>query len=155
MSGEPDGSLGDTLAVQASEVRQSFSEFIDECWRQGRRVAIKRNGKPVAALVSIADLKSLLEADRHQSEAMLRKILDGTAGEERPAEVAESGDDKERLNEAAGEVIAVATRMIVPIAIKTVCAAMDKAQKGRESGRELPQESELAERVIAEFETSP
>ncbi|MGQ0590328.1 MAG: type II toxin-antitoxin system Phd/YefM family antitoxin [Sphingosinicella sp.] len=139
--------------MQASEVRQSFSEFVDECWARGRRTVIQRNGKPVAALVSIADLQSLLEADRQQSEAMLREMVAEEAGDLAPATAAAHEQEKEKLHGAANEMIACATRMIVPIAVK----AVEEAIRNKRSRRELgpKDESALTERVLAEIDTAP
>lgn len=152
MSGIQSASFGDAREVQASEVRQSFSNFLDECWRRGRRTVIKRNGKPVAALVSVADLQSLLEADREQGEAMLREMAGGETGDQVPVTSMAHDQDKEKLHGAANEMIACATRMIVPIAVK----AVEEVIRNKRSGRDLgpKDESALTERVLAEIETA-
>jgi prevent-host-death family protein len=150
----PDGdSFGDAREVQASEVRQSFSDFVDECWRRGRRTVIKRNGKPVAALVSIADLHSLLESDEQQGKALLGEIGETEAAEQATAPVVAPEREKEMLHGAANEVIAIATRMIVPIAVKAAEEAIRNNRSRRERG--TVDESAIAERVIAEIETMP
>jgi PHD/YefM family antitoxin component YafN of YafNO toxin-antitoxin module len=153
MAGMAGGGFGDAREVQASEVRQSFSDFIDECWLRGRRTVIKRNGKPAAALVSIADLQSLLAADREQSEAMLRELAEGEVDAQALAASADPEEEKQKLHGAANEMMAAAARVIVPITVKKI----EEAIRNRRSRRELgpKEESKLTESVLAEFETAP
>ena len=41
------------------DVRNTFSEYLNRASYQGQRIVIERRGKPVAALVSLEDLKLL------------------------------------------------------------------------------------------------
>jgi prevent-host-death family protein len=41
------------------DVRNTFSEYLNRVSYQGQRIVIQRRGKPVAALVSLEDLKRL------------------------------------------------------------------------------------------------
>ena len=53
-----------TLTVDTSQVKAQFSEFIGRVTFGRERVLVLRRGKPVAALVSVEDLRRLEVADR-------------------------------------------------------------------------------------------
>lgn len=61
--------------VAATELRTAMSDLLDRVVHHGERVAVERYGKPVAALVSSADLE-LLEAieNRMDIEAARRAL---------------------------------------------------------------------------------
>jgi prevent-host-death family protein len=50
-------------ALPVSMARSSFSDLLNEVLIYGERVVLERHGKPVAALVSVADLERLEELD--------------------------------------------------------------------------------------------
>lgn len=45
--------------IPADEARAALGELLDRAGWRGERIAITRHGKPIAALVSIDDLKRL------------------------------------------------------------------------------------------------
>jgi prevent-host-death family protein len=53
-----------TLTVDTSQVKAQFSEFIGRVTFGRERVLVLRRGKPVAALVSVEDLRRLEVSDR-------------------------------------------------------------------------------------------
>ena len=61
--------------VAATQLRATISDVLDRVVHHGERVAVERYGKPVAALVSSADLR-LLEAieNRMDIEAARRAL---------------------------------------------------------------------------------
>lgn len=61
--------------VAATQLRTAISDLLDRVVHHGERVAVERYGKPVAALVSSADLE-LLEAieNRMDIEAARRAL---------------------------------------------------------------------------------
>ena len=63
--------------VAATQLRTTISELLDRVVHHGERVAVERYGKPVAALVSSADLE-LLEAieNRMDIEAARRALTE-------------------------------------------------------------------------------
>jgi len=63
--------------LEATEARKSFSEAISRAAYGSDRIVIQRRGKPVAALVSMDDLR-LLEAleDRLDIEAARKALTD-------------------------------------------------------------------------------
>lgn len=60
------------VRIAANRVRDDFSEIVNRVVRQGERVVLKRNGKDVAAIVTVDDLARLQE---------LEDLLDYEAGE--------------------------------------------------------------------------
>lgn len=59
-------------------VRESFAEYVSKVAFTGRRIVVKRHGRPRAAIVSIEDLE-LLRAleDRIDLKAALRALRTG------------------------------------------------------------------------------
>jgi prevent-host-death family protein len=47
------------MNANITDVRNTFSEYLDRASHQGRRIVIERRGKPVAAMVSLEDLELL------------------------------------------------------------------------------------------------
>jgi prevent-host-death family protein len=58
-----------TLTVDTSQVKAQFSEFIGRVTFGRERVLVLRRGKPVAALVSVEDLRRLEVTDQTQATA--------------------------------------------------------------------------------------
>jgi prevent-host-death family protein len=54
------------------DVRNTFSEYLNRASYQGQRIVIERRGKPVAALVSLEDLKRI-EALEDQADVKAAK----------------------------------------------------------------------------------
>jgi prevent-host-death family protein len=65
--------------VAATRLRTSISELLDRVVHHGERVAVERYGKPVAALVSPADLQ-LLEAIENRMDLEAARIALGEPG---------------------------------------------------------------------------
>ena len=70
--------------LPASKVRERFSEAVSRAHFAGEPTIIERNGKPVAALVSIEDFEAM--------EA-LEDLMDGREAERRLKAVREGRDD--------------------------------------------------------------
>jgi prevent-host-death family protein len=58
-----------TLTADTSQVKAQFSEFIGRVTFGRERVLVLRRGKPVAALVTVEDLRRLEAADQTQVTA--------------------------------------------------------------------------------------
>lgn len=58
-----------TLTVDTSQMKAQFSEFIGRVTFGRERVLVLRRGKPVAALVSVEDLRRLEVTDQTQATA--------------------------------------------------------------------------------------
>lgn len=70
-----EGVLVDRYKVlKASDVRQHWSEVVNEVARNKTRVIVEKTGVPVAGVVSPQDLKWLQERDRRVAE--LREAMD-------------------------------------------------------------------------------
>lgn len=54
-----------------AEVKARLSEYISLSSSQGTRIVITRRGKPVAALVSLGDLRTLSQAEKRKGLAEL------------------------------------------------------------------------------------
>lgn len=59
------------LPVQA--FRQNLADHVERAAFTGERFVVTRNGKPRAALVSIADLRRLEEIDKPKTQKKARK----------------------------------------------------------------------------------
>ena len=64
--------------ISTSKARETFSDVIGQVVYAGERVVLERRGKPVAAVISIEDLR-LLEAleDRADARAVRRGMREG------------------------------------------------------------------------------
>jgi prevent-host-death family protein len=71
-----------TTTVSAMEMRQSFGALLNRVQYAGERITIARQGKPVAALVSWAELQRLerLEEERELALVDTAKELIARAG---------------------------------------------------------------------------
>ena len=56
-----------------SKARDTLSEIVNRVAYRGERVVLNRHGKPVAALVSAADLKRLSEFEKAKSKTRARQ----------------------------------------------------------------------------------
>jgi prevent-host-death family protein len=56
-----------TKRVSTAQAKAQLSALLEEVANQGAHYIIERRGRPVAALVSIADLKRLLESQEHRA----------------------------------------------------------------------------------------
>src|SRR5947209_5193395 len=67
-----------TQTIKASEVRQNWSQLLNQVARRKTRVLVEKSGIPVAALVSPEDLERLnrLEAEREARFAIIDQIRD-------------------------------------------------------------------------------
>ncbi|MGI5836673.1 MAG: type II toxin-antitoxin system Phd/YefM family antitoxin [Chloroflexota bacterium] len=72
--------------VKASEAREHFSKLINRVFRREARVIVEKSGIPVAAIVSVEDLRRLneFEAKRDRKFELLDEI--GEAFKDVPAE---------------------------------------------------------------------
>ena len=95
--------------VNVVEARKSFSELLARVAFGGGRIIVERRGKPMAALISIADLERLETLEREcgasherafaaleRARALRRKILDEREGRPLP-------DSAEMIREMRGE----------------------------------------------------
>ncbi len=63
--------MADPIEIPASEVRERISDVLSRVAYGRERVIISRNGKPVAALISIDEFDWLRQFDREKEEARL------------------------------------------------------------------------------------
>lgn len=65
-----------TQIIKASEVRQNFSQLLNQVYRGERRVLVEKSGIPVAGIVSAADLERLtaMEEQREKRFAVIDEI---------------------------------------------------------------------------------
>ena len=61
--------------VAATQLRTTISDLLDRVVHHGERVAVERYGKPVAALVSSADLQLLEAIENRMDIEAARKAL--------------------------------------------------------------------------------
>ena len=66
--------VGSYKVLKASDVRQRWSEVVNEVARHKTRVIVEKSGVPVAGVVSPQDLEWLQERDRRMAE--LRETMD-------------------------------------------------------------------------------
>jgi len=81
--------------MNASAVRQQFRAVINRVFRKELRVVVEKNGIPVAALVSVDDLRRLEELDAQRADALavlaaLRAPFRGVSSEEIEPEAAKA-----------------------------------------------------------------
>jgi prevent-host-death family protein len=89
-------SWGGARTIDATVVRQTFREVVDEATGGGRRIVITRHGRPVAALIPMRDFERLQEKDAETDRRMLarRSATGGTVDFEEFATAALSGGGK-------------------------------------------------------------
>lgn len=82
-----------TETMSVSEARQKFSETLDRVRQEDVRIVVEKSGIPVAAVVSVDDMRRLerLEKDRAERMRDLREALQMTREEFRgiPGDVIE------------------------------------------------------------------
>jgi prevent-host-death family protein len=83
----------ETTTMNVTEARAQFSSLLNSVFRGEQRVIVEKNGIPVAALVSIDDLKSLERFDaetayRRRIVTAIREPFKDIPSEEIEAEVA-------------------------------------------------------------------
>ena len=66
--------MGSYKVLKASDVRQRWSEVVNEVARDKTRIIVEKSGVPVAGVVSPQDLEWLQERDRRMAE--LRETMD-------------------------------------------------------------------------------
>jgi len=57
------------ISVEVDEAKRHFSHYLAKCETGGTRVTITRHGRPIAALVSIGDLRQLEQSDTRRGLA--------------------------------------------------------------------------------------
>lgn len=82
-----------TYEVPVTQVRAELADLINRVVYGGERIVVTRHGKPIAALVSAADLRTLEE-------------LDGAAGEQAVSTVSAGGTGPSAAGERGGFGIA-------------------------------------------------
>ena len=123
--------------IDSSDARRTFRTVVDEVTASGRRYVIMRNGRPVAALVSLADLDHLLGHDTARDRGATQLALDGEKldfADFIKLGAAESG--------VSGEVLAVAPP---PLSLLAAEAAMTAI-----ANLVVPQIAERASKIIVE-----
>jgi prevent-host-death family protein len=58
--------IPETETMNVSEARRQFSETLDRVRRREARVVVEKSGIPVGAMVSMADLERLKQADENR-----------------------------------------------------------------------------------------
>ena len=76
--------------ISVAQARKNFSELLAQVTYTGKRLVIERRGRPMAALISIHDLRRLEELERmHGPEAQQRDAALAAARAAREAILAE------------------------------------------------------------------
>jgi len=65
-----------TKTIKASEVRQQFSQLVNQVFRKETRIIVEKSGIPVAAIVAAEDLARLQELEAQRQEDF--RALDAT-----------------------------------------------------------------------------
>lgn len=88
-----------TKVMKASDVRQQWSQLLNNAFRNQTRIIVEKSGIPVAAIISAVDLErfSRLEEQRERNFAILDEI-----GEKFKAVPAE--EIEQQVSKALGEV---------------------------------------------------
>lgn len=58
-------------AIGVAEVKRKFSEYMSRTLYKGERFVIEKKGKPVAAMVSIEDLKKIEDIAKSEKKGLL------------------------------------------------------------------------------------
>jgi prevent-host-death family protein len=85
----------ETQTMKISDVKAGLSSLVNEVYRNERRVVVEKAGIPVAALISIDDLKRLKRLDEDREERwrlldLLREPFQGVPPEEVERETAKA-----------------------------------------------------------------
>jgi prevent-host-death family protein len=83
-----------TQTMKISEVKNTLSSLVNKVYRNETRVLVEKSGIPVAAIISVADLKrpAQLEQEREQRFAIIDCVREAFAGV--PAEEIEAETDR-------------------------------------------------------------
>ncbi|MBI2954291.1 MAG: type II toxin-antitoxin system Phd/YefM family antitoxin [Chloroflexi bacterium] len=84
-----------TQTIKASEVRQQFSQLLNQVFRRETRVIVEKSGIPVAAIISADDLERLNQLEQQRTERFKAldeswKAFEGIPTEEIEREVAKA-----------------------------------------------------------------
>ncbi|HUD44819.1 MAG TPA: type II toxin-antitoxin system prevent-host-death family antitoxin [Patescibacteria group bacterium] len=92
-----------TKVMQASQVRQNWSNILNTIYKENSKVIIEKSGIPVAAVISVEDLKRFTQLDEQRKERF--KTLDSIreAFKDVPDEEVEQ-EIKKALNEVRTEM---------------------------------------------------
>lgn len=66
--------------VSAAEAKNRFSEIIGRAAYGRERIIVERKGKPLAAVISIEDLKRLEELEDEVDSRLLREAVEASKG---------------------------------------------------------------------------
>jgi prevent-host-death family protein len=85
----------ETRAMKISDIKATISRLINEVHRKETRVLIEKGGIPVAALVSVEDLRQLVRLDAQRAErrrvvAAMREPFRSVSSEEIERETAQA-----------------------------------------------------------------
>ncbi|HET9295235.1 MAG TPA: type II toxin-antitoxin system Phd/YefM family antitoxin [Gemmatimonadales bacterium] len=72
--------------LPVSVARGSFADLVNEVFAFGERIVLERHGKPVAALVPVADLERLDALDSASPTRLLGEVVSGVAHPSRGGE---------------------------------------------------------------------
>jgi prevent-host-death family protein len=77
----------ETQTMKISDVKTQLSNLVNAVYRNERRIVVEKSGIPVAALISIDDLKRLVRLDEDRAERwrlldLLREPFEGVSPEE-------------------------------------------------------------------------
>lgn len=72
--------------LSTGQARESFAELVNEAAYAGHRTVVTRHGKPVAAIVSIADLDALTSLRMNNAGATTAVFSATSIGDEMPQE---------------------------------------------------------------------
>jgi prevent-host-death family protein len=68
------------IKVEAQEAQQNLARYLEQAARKGERIIVESNGQPIAALVSVDDLRRLQELDLaeddEEGEARFRRAAE-------------------------------------------------------------------------------
>lgn len=159
--------------LDATRVRQSFSEVIGDAAVHGRRVLVSRNGRPLAAIVSLADLEVLLARDSSR-DAMLAQsqpgsgptisltelatgVAAGTEGEGAdPQASSQAGTLPARA--AAKAALNAISEMVIPQVVEAASRLVVERMNerwGEDHSFDKHEETEMVEQVLACIQCDP
>lgn len=149
-------------AIDASEARQSFSEVVGDAAAHGRRIVILRHGRPLAALVSLADLDQLLAQDQAADQLLSRMPIDlensvpfeefvGSAALE-PVATPHPASSPALTVRATEAAVAAITSVVGSHIVDTIVDELKRLTE--EHSLDEKQASEIKERVIASVQAA-
>lgn len=101
----------ETQVMKISEVKSHLSSLVNEIYRTRTRIIVEKSGIPVAALVSVEDLKQLARLDEEDAEAnavleAIRAPFRGVSAEEIAREAAKAIAEVRAERRAARSAVA-------------------------------------------------